>query len=173
MKRIFSLLVLLLAVLLTTAACQQRSKPNLQVYPVKVSQVKITDDGSFQVTGQTKAPRGALVLAEYQYPSSPQKHVDKAYPGARADYDKVAYPEVRGHHFKIILNANNELKNGQKLKVTIFAVAGYGNLLKAKRFSIVKIPKQILTKAEEQHVKSIKLKVTPAVVKRYPTVPVT
>lgn len=156
-----------------TAGCQAKAQTKpVQVYPVQVTKRTIKDDGSFELKGTTKAPTGSIVMAEYQYPGSPQKHVNKAYPDAKADYAKIDYPRVRHHQFSVILNANNELKAGQKLRVKIFAVAHYGKLINPNHFSVVKIPVQIQQAAKPVKLQPIHLYVSQQVIKRYPTVPI-
>jgi hypothetical protein len=175
MKRKMSIACLLvgLMMLLITGCQNSAQRRRLQVYPVYATKVKIKDDGSFEVTGKTKAPTNSVVMAEYQYPASRDKNVNKAYPSDAADYEKLAYPKVRQHKFIVILNANNELKTGQKVDVKMFAVAGYGKLIDPSSFSIDKVPAKIAHAVEQTNIKPIKIKVTPAVIKRYPTVPIT
>ncbi|MCI1942909.1 MAG: hypothetical protein LKJ36_00865 [Lactobacillus sp.] len=174
MKRNTVILGLVLGLMLLATGCQNSAhSQHPKVYPVKTTRVKIKDDGSFEVAGTTKAPTNAVVMAEYQYPASRSKHVNKAYPSDDADYRKLNYPRVRHHKFTVILNANNELKAGQKIKVTMFAVNGYGNFINPNKFSLDKIPAKILRAADKANIQPIHLKVTPAVVKRYPTVPIT
>lgn len=160
--------------MLMTTGCQNAAqRKQLHVYPVYATKVKIKDDGSFEVTGKTKAPTDSIVMAEYQYPASREKDVNKAYPSDAADYKKIAYPKVRRHKFTVILNANNELKAGQIVNVKMFAVAGYGKLLDPSSFGVDKVPAKIAHAAQNTKIKPIKIKVTPAVIKRYPTVPIT
>lgn len=96
-----------------------------KIYSVTVTSTKVNSDGDLIVKGTSEAPEGAKVLAESNIDYS--NDTNEASP---TDLDNYGYEKIKNGKFNITLDVtdlfgSDELKVGQKLKPTIFAVTGY------------------------------------------------
>lgn len=108
-----------------TEKVSKNKSNNIKVYPVTVTSTKVNSDGDLVVKGTSKAPEGAKILAESNIEWS--NDTNEASP---TNLDNSGYEKIKNGKFNITLDVaelfdSDELKVGQKLKPTIFAVTGY------------------------------------------------
>ena len=137
-----TLFVILLLMLTRCSACSSSNSENAShedgIYEVEITKTS-SEDGDFILKGKTDAPDGSKILA--------QGNLDESENEAESiDYGE--YAKVKNHKFSARVEAgyltDSDVKEGQKLKVRIFAIKKYA--VKFDDYKITKKVRRIITK---------------------------